>query len=367
MNTKNFEELISIYEENQDFLNDGERYELFKWAAVKHFQEVWFSEDAKSMSFAELFAEATNRTSIMINNSRISPTNGIVKLAEKRPDEVEHLFRDILYADDNGDLDVRNDHINTFLSEIERLRQEEFPSFWKYKQDRHAAICYLTLFDPKHNFIYRFKDAELFCEYMEMGLDIGSGQYFSLKKYYQMCETIVEELKAHPSLIEKHNSFMTEKLYPDEELHLLAYDLMYCGQCYHFYKGMHYIPKKEVSASRAKIEKAERDNAERAERMAALQRELEELEDQITEYEDISLLDVSVNHRKYGRGIVIAQEKNKITVNFSDKAVSFLIHSKFPARPTFENDEEIVNVLSEYADAEERIAKIQSELQRLSK
>lgn len=365
MNRENFEDLLSIYEKKQDFLNGGDHYELFKWVAVKHFQDTWFAENAESMTFAELFAEATRKTGIMINNSRITPTNGIVKLAEKRPEEVEHLFRNVLYADDSGDLDVRNDHINTFLSEIERLRQEEFPRFWKYKQDRHTAICYLALYDPQHNFIYRHKDVSLFCKYIEMGLDIGSGQYFSLKKYYQMCETIVKELKAHPSLIEKHDSFMSDKLYSDEELHLLAFDIMYCGQCYNFYKGMQFIPKKVASASRTQDEKTESDTKAREEKITALQMELEALEDQIGEYEDISLLDVSVFHKKYGEGIIITQDRNVITVQFHEKTVTFHIHKQFPARPSFENDEEIVEMLSAYADTRERRDKIKAELQRM--
>ena len=120
MNTNNLHELINRYESNYALFNDTEHDEVFKWRAVQQFHSVWFSEE-KFDSFASLFKEAKKECSILIDNAQVSPTNGIVKLSEEFPEEVEHLFRDVLFAPDDGDIDLKQEHLDTFLDEIEKL------------------------------------------------------------------------------------------------------------------------------------------------------------------------------------------------------------------------------------------------------
>lgn len=60
-------------------------------------------------------------------------------------------------------------------------------------------------------------------------------------------------------------------------------------------------------------------------------------------------LNVRVTHKQYGTGIVIAQKENTIKVRFPEGLEkSFIIHTKFPARPTFEDDEQVVEAFTEY-------------------
>ena len=106
MNTENLHELINRYENNYALVNDSKNDEKFKWSAVRGFRDVWFSDSASSMSFAQLFDAATKRSSVLINNSMISPTTGIVKMAEQRPKEVERLVREVLFADYDSIADV---------------------------------------------------------------------------------------------------------------------------------------------------------------------------------------------------------------------------------------------------------------------
>ena len=107
------------------------------------------------MTFAQLFDAATKRSSVLINNSMISPTTGIVKMAEQRPKEVERLVREVLFAEYESIADLQN-NMDGFLEEIEKIRQDLFPRFYRYKQDRHAASCYLAFYAPEEHFIYRY-------------------------------------------------------------------------------------------------------------------------------------------------------------------------------------------------------------------
>lgn len=181
MNIEKLREVIRKYEENYNYFNDQAHDEIFKWNAVQHFQNVWLAPKANERSFPELFADARKKYSVLIDNAYVCPSSGVVKIAEKRPDEVEYLFRKVLLAPDGGDIDIRQDNVERFLDEMDRLCRETFPASFKYKQDRHAALCYLTLLKPDDNYIYRYSEAEEFAKHMEFGLDIGSGKSFCLK------------------------------------------------------------------------------------------------------------------------------------------------------------------------------------------
>lgn len=58
LNTDNLHELINRYEENLDKIYNAEHDELFKWRAMKTWQNEWFKPEVSFSSFAERFAAA---------------------------------------------------------------------------------------------------------------------------------------------------------------------------------------------------------------------------------------------------------------------------------------------------------------------
>lgn len=144
MNLCNLKRLIQCYEDNLNRVYNLDGHdELFKWRAIQYFRDVWYAPENEGLSFAQRFNKAKKESSVLIDNSRVSPTNGIVKIAEVAEQEVEHLFFDVLLADDSGDIAVRYNHMKAFLEGMEALRVKHYSQYWKYKQDRHAASCYL--------------------------------------------------------------------------------------------------------------------------------------------------------------------------------------------------------------------------------
>ena len=365
MNLENLHRLIDKYEENFYELNNSDHDESFKWRAAKKFRDVWFSENSKSLKFSEKFNEARKEFFILMDNSYVSPSNGIVKLAEKEQDTVEYLFNEVLFADDGGNIVTRQDNMERFLGLIDELRLKYYPQSFKFKQDRHSASCYLAFFAPDTNYIYRYSEAEIFAQHIEFGKDIGSGQYFRLDYYYEMCDKVVEALKEHPSLLEKHFTYLSENHYRDESLHLLAFDIIYCSRAYNYYNGMAHVSKKESIKAFTEAQAREKERLEKEARIFELQQELYALEMQIENYKTISLVNVEVDHHKYGKGIIISQDINKVFIKFSNCEKTFVIHNKYAGRPTFENDTEIVDAMSEYNDISDRIKKIKDELERI--
>ena len=188
MNLENLHKLIDKYEENFYTINSAEHDEIFKWRAMKRFRDIWFSPEAKNMMFSEMFNEARKDFFILMDNSYVSPSNGIVKIAEHEQESVAELFNGVLFADDGGDIVVRQNNMEIFLEKFDKLRLKYYPQSFKFKQDRHAASCYLFFYSPETNYIYRHSEAEAFAQHVEFGKDIGAGQNFRLDYYYEMCD-----------------------------------------------------------------------------------------------------------------------------------------------------------------------------------
>lgn len=366
MNVDNLHELINRYEENYYLINNKEHDEIFKWKALKGFRDVWFDEKSADKPFAERFSLAMRDSSILINNSMISPTSGVVKLAEEYPHEVESLFSDTLFCDETR-IDVVQDNMERFLDEMEKLRQSKYPRFYRYKQERHSASCYLFFFNPNLHFIYRYSDAEEFAKYIEFGKDLGSGDSFSLVNYYEMANLVVEALKEHASLLSKYEALLrdSDDYFHDDSLHLMAFDLMYCSRCYNFFSGLSHIAKKESIKEYSLQMLREAEEKEKAEKAQALENEIHALKIQMDQYADISLINVEVTQKTYGVGIIIGQERNKITVKFDNIEKVFMIHKKYSMRPTFENDTEVVEAFTVYSDLYDKVSSLESELKRL--
>ena len=348
MNLENLHKLIDRYEENIYYLNNADCDEKFKWHAVQRFQDAWFSPEAGSLPFSELFHRAIKGSAILVNNATVQPANGVVKLAEQAPDEVEHLIRDVLFAEDGGDLDLRQDHMEEFLDGMEKLLQKYYPASWKYRQDRHAASCYLAMFAPEKNYIYKYSPVEAFAQHVEFGKDIGSGASFKLAHYYELGDAVVAALREHPELLRKHADLLDDTYYRDESLHLLAFDIIYCADTYGYFKDIRHRPKKD--AIKAYTLEQERKAAEEERQVAidAVDEQIRILEKEIDVYRSISLVGIQVHMKTLGTGIIIEQDVNRIRVRFGEVEKQYFVSNKFPMRPTFEDDAVIVEAMTEY-------------------
>ncbi|MBQ2856994.1 MAG: hypothetical protein IJE78_07730, partial [Bacteroidaceae bacterium] len=262
--------------------------------------------------------------------------------------EVERLFREVLFADDDDDLSVRQEHMEEFLEGMEVLLQQYYPASWKYRQDRHAASCYLALFAPEQNYIYKYSPVEAFAQNVEYGKDIGSGNSFSLAHYYELGDIVVSALRDHPELLRKHAELLDETYYKDDSLHLLAFDIIYCANTYGFFKDLKHRPKKEAIKAYTLEQKRRVEEEERQAAIDALEDQIHHIETQIGVYRSISLVGTQVYQKAYGTGIVVQQNVNMIRVRFGNLEKQYIISKKFPMRPTFEDDTEILEALNDY-------------------
>ncbi len=355
MNTINVNKLFDNYITKFDVINDDANREYYKWEAVKHFKDNW---DINAPDFAGMFKEAVRLTSVLLNNHIVQPANGIIKLAE-RPELTEivrKMFKD-LFSDDGGDIDARQDRIYAFLAKADELLNTYEKGKWKYAQDMRTAITYLNLMYPEQNYLFKATQAREFMYCSEFTNDFGSGENFSLKKYYMMCDELVEEIKSNKTLIDLHNNRISPLMYNDDNYHILAYDIIYAGITYNLYSDIA-IVKPQKTYTKAQ---------QNAEKRILLSKQLEDINNELAlslqqraTFDSFSAKGLEVTHKTYGDGFVIEHNEQNVTVRFDSCDKKFQLPQGFTDGFLKIESEEIMTLFTEMANYDETIKKLKS-------
>ncbi len=367
MNLENLNALINKYEASLEMLNGTDHYELFKWKAMKTWQTEWNKPEDAFLCIADRLSSSMKDFSLLIDNSRMHPSSAIIKLAEKEPEKVKNLFTNVLFSENTETASEAQSRMDKFVEEMEQLREQYYPANWSYKIDRHTASVFLSMNAPAHHYIYKSGEAITMAKYIDYDLPIGTGANFSLFNYYKMCEDILNVIKEHQSLVEKHFKMLRNDHYYDDSLHLLVFDFIRCCRAYQFYIGIP-APKKEKAekprkTNSAATEASEQKRKEKEERRVLIETKISELELFCEEcLEDISLIDVQVNSEQFGAGTVIAQTGNKITVRFGSIDKKYILSNKYPSHPQFENEHELMKFFTDYEEAKNQIRQLKEQL-----
>lgn len=364
MNKENLSKLISNYIANFDYINNEVNMEYYKWEAVKHFQDHW---DIDAPDFAAMFKEALRESSNLINNKFVQPTNGILKLAEnpELTEIVRQMFRDLL-VDDGGDIEKRQDKIYAFLEKADELINIYFKGSWKYAQDMRTVIFYLSFIEPDKNYMFKATQAKEFMYCIEYGKDFGSGENFSLRKYYEMCDELVSAIKETPELLELHKGRMSDTMWADEDYHILAYDIIYSAIVYNLYNNITI-----VKPTKNKAQTHEQQKQEKREELSAL---LEQVNNDLnfalqerTNYDEFSAKGLEVYHKSFGEGIVVEHNGNLIAVQFGETEKKFQMPQGFSNGFLNTESTEIMEMFNEMAKLDDAVSKLKSKQANLQR
>jgi len=336
MNTENLQIIFRNYIDKFDRMNDPEHDETYKWEAIQHFQDHW---DIDAEDFGAMFKSAVKATYNLINNSIVQPTNGIVELAKFETETVRELFK-TLYAEDQGDLVNRQNRIDDFVSQSNLLLEKYDPGKWKFKQDTRTAIFYLNLKDPDDNFIYKASQTSTFARCVEYGNEIGGGQSFRLNHYYFLCDWLVEELRKAPDLLAEHQKRFDRRIWPDEQLHILAYDIIYCAVNYGLYQNTVIKPRDK----KGQIDHVRQQRMRAIEpQLLEIQSQLDVVQEQLSQFEQLSFSNLKVQHKRFGEGKVLTQEGAILTIEFLEGQKRLVLPDVFVNQTMLTEDPEIVD------------------------
>lgn len=316
MNLKRLNRLFQMYIDHFDEISFGEHDETYKWEVTAYYRKNFHlhAED-----FAAMLDKLRKKAENLIDNSLQKPFYALVHYARLEPETVREMF-EALYADDRGDLSARQKKINVFIAKSEALRKKYNPDSWLWKNDQRSVMAYLFFHDPDHNYLYKWKQVREFADFAGFTTSLSSGEKFRLSAYYKMCDSIVGAMQGHEGLMAANAARFEQgrTLYPDKELHLLCFDMIYSSQVYGLYNGLYYS---RLTASERKKFQAEEERALRL--RAAYEKALEQ-ENQLNRIRDYITGHLApgaqVTSKAYGAGAVEALEGRYASVRFPEPA-----------------------------------------------
>lgn len=313
MNKTRLSQLFNNYIEKFEYINNPDFNETYKWAVVEQYRES-FNLDAPDLS--AMLYEVWKISENLIDSANQQPFYALVTYAKEEPETVRNMFRE-LFADDGGDLSLRQAKIYAFIQKSEELKAKYAPGSWRYTNDQRSVMAYLFFHDPEHNYLYKSTQAHEFADCVDFLDDWGSGANFKLDVYYRMCDELVTAMKEFPVLIQTHMSRYEDakdQLYEDSGLHVLAFDMIYSSQVYNLYDGIQYSHPKGADKKlyRERVEKALALKEAYEQARADFER-LEELRVTILSHVRVGS---SIIHKVYGKGKIVSLDGPSVSVQF---------------------------------------------------
>ena len=215
MNRQILNHYIDEYKLNFEHVNQEE---IYKWKAVKCYQDNW---DIDAANFYEMLLSSLKLTKTLMDSGQYFPLRMIVQYAEHRPAEVRELFRN-LYNEEE-DLYGRIQH---FQFGINAVHDQLFKNKSSY-QDQRAIVVYLVLRYPERYFFYKFEMFKQFCDKLELVYKPVKGHIENIGHFNNICELIRHELSVNQELLKLHKNRITNDCYYDENLNILTQDFIY--------------------------------------------------------------------------------------------------------------------------------------------
>jgi hypothetical protein len=324
MKQAHLDQIFANYMDRFDELNNPDHAEYDKWQTVQVFRglmdQALAADDA---DFAAKLNEARKCSRNLID-SYTTPFYGLVQFAEKEPQTVRAMFRDLFSAE--ADPGVR---VEEFLNRSHALRDLYYPKSYLYTDTVHSVTGYLFLYDPDHNYIFKASNARDFADCVEFGQEWGTGDTVDLAVYYAMCDQLVEAIGQNQALLAKdasrfHNDWGVDpaSLYPDPQKHVLACDLIYDCSAYGLFDGIHFTKTttKEREKRQARQQEAETCYRE----MKKARQTLEEYDRAAQAAREAFGPGTAVIHKVFGPGLVRSNEGPDLVVDFEEAGTKTL-------------------------------------------
>ena len=215
--------LTEIIAEYKRSFSEHRPEEIYKWEAVKHFQDNW---KIHSENFIEMLRKSLGKQYNLLTQYEYM---GLIALAKENTEFLRDMFIQ-LYADDDITIDKK---VDKFMSSANELSNANFPVI-KHNQNERAVSVYLFLYKPEKNFIYnRVGKFIRFAEKISYSGHIAGIEGINkLQSYYAMCEEILAIVRNDEELIRMSTDSLLppDKFYQDLQYRLLTDDIVYFGK-----------------------------------------------------------------------------------------------------------------------------------------
>ena len=317
MNRERFQQIVDNYLARFEELNGPVHKEYYKWQIAYQFKPLMNDAiDASEKEFPTKLYAVKKLTQNLID-SYTQPFNGLVEFSKKEPKTVQGMFQS-LFQSAEAAVQEKQATIQDFLDRSHMLRDRYFPDSYLYNDDFHSVTGYLFLYDPDHNYLYEASHCRSFADCVEFYDDWGYGADTKLDVFSRMCDETVSLIKNNEALLAVNASryeIDPNRMHPDQEKHILLFDLIYCCTTYGLFRSISYIsPKtgerKLIQERKEKAKELSNKLAEAQEQLALLNRATEWLSKMLKPGR-------IVWHRSFGEGIIQDVTDSAIIVQFS--------------------------------------------------
>lgn len=213
------QQLIKTYlQAYKDQFANISKQELYKWQAVKQFQDHW---DIEAKDFYGMLQESLSLTENLLTSGSYFPKGMLLETAEVRPEKVRVLFK-TLYNEEE-DLFFR---IEAFRAGMKQLIAANFEVKNDF-QDHRAVIVYLVLKYPERYYLYKFGMFKSFAAKTNYTYTPVKGRIENVSHFNTLCDIIKPIIAQDQALLRLHNSRLTEDCFIDESLNILTQDFIY--------------------------------------------------------------------------------------------------------------------------------------------
>ena len=318
MNTEHLQQIIDHYLDRFEDLNGPVHMEYYKWQIAFRFRKMMDEAlAAPDEQFSTMLYEVKKLTYNLID-SYTQPFNGLVEFSkpDREPGTVREMFRD-LFAVAEGTASEKQKAVQTFLAKSHQLRDKFFPGSYLYNDDLHSVTGYLFLYDPDHNYLYKASHCRAFADCIEFYDDWGYGTDTRLDVFFRMCDQVLLHIKTNEPLMAANDGRYTidpHGMHPDQEKHILLFDLIYCCTSYGLFKGISYVTprtgeRKLMTERKEKARQLDNARKEAEERLSALNEAKAWLNGALQP-------GALIHHRIFGQGEILEAEDNTITIQF---------------------------------------------------
>lgn len=166
--------------------------EIYKWQAVKQFQDNW---NPNAPNFTSMLRSSLSQTKNLMVAGNYFPRRMIIRNSEKDPEIIRNAFID-LYDEDQDLID----RISSFRQTVSALNEQSFPGKKDF-QDQRAVMVYLTLRYPDTYYFYKFEMFKKFCKLLECVYQPRPGLNSNILQFLNTCSDVKDALVQNNRLI----------------------------------------------------------------------------------------------------------------------------------------------------------------------
>lgn len=214
----NIEIIRNYIQQYKEKFENVHRQEIYKWHAVKKFQDNF---DLNSVDLYSNLETSLSETTNLLDSNLYFPKRMLLKNAEKDPEAIRSMFEFLF--DEDFDLIQR---VDNFRNDFKRLSTRYFPDANDY-QDHRAIMVYLTLRYPERYFFYKFGMFKRFSEKTNYVHRPVKGRTANISLFQNACELIKDEIKNDQELLRLHEKRLDEECYRDKDYNILTQDFIF--------------------------------------------------------------------------------------------------------------------------------------------